>query len=504
MKGLPAEAQARGWASEKTRAAILAALGTPPVADNLRYYTAHRLITAIATDKDIPTPFADGTYIPKLSKKPVFVMIMQFIFIGLFFSLLLTPLMTCIAHPLSNLNRLKVLVVDFDGGEVGQSFLKFMHSVAVKETQFPALDFSIAPSSTSPSDLRARVLKQQGWAAVYTSPGATERLKAAVAFGCNSTVAYNPTTAVTFAYDEGRNAQVTAPYLKGIFSAILPQYFNVFANTFIQHLPLQVVSGCLANHKQGVLIAPIASNTIDLTPTTVSYVSAMVLNLGMVYIALFGALVIVGGTYDASSPHTENMKAIPRILFRMMMMALIGASVSFALATITVGTTYYGSSGHLYSGHQWAQLFATNWVHIMVWSFGFAFLRETLGPERIPPLFTFLLVSSAIGGSSTDVSPVSYKQWYQIFPFTWAINIYRYILYGSCPDRRGISSGILIAYVCMHMCMFVPSPLFHFTIFIFHQILFRVCRAEFLLFVEERTKANGCGRGDYFTSELAR
>lgn len=61
-------------------------------------------------------------------------------------------------------------------------------------------------------------MDSEAWAAVYVTAGATNRLLAATATGCTNIYVsgnYSAADAILFVWDEGRNAQVTTPLVKG-------------------------------------------------------------------------------------------------------------------------------------------------------------------------------------------------------------------------------------------------------------------------------------------------
>ena len=94
------------------------------------------------------------------------------------------------------------------------------------------------------------------------------------------------------------------------------------------------VSSCLTGGFQGLLINPVDVTYNNLTPVSISYVSGTFFAIGNIYIAIFGALVIVELSYERSAAHVENMKPLQRILFRCFMFAVIGLSVAIALTFI--------------------------------------------------------------------------------------------------------------------------------------------------------------------------
>ena len=74
-----------------------------------------------------------------------------------------------------------------------------------------------------------------------------------------------------------------------------------------------------------------------------------------------------------------------------------------------VGLTKDGSSDHLYTGYQWAQVFAVQWIHVMIWSFGMGSVMEGFGPGLIPFMFGILLNYNILGGWNLDLADQGFK-----------------------------------------------------------------------------------------------
>jgi hypothetical protein len=63
-----------------------------------------------------------------------------------------------------------------------------------------------------------QVLDSKAWASVYITSGASNRLLAASATGCTDatrSALYKADDAIQFVWDEGRNAAVASPFIKG-------------------------------------------------------------------------------------------------------------------------------------------------------------------------------------------------------------------------------------------------------------------------------------------------
>lgn len=136
-----------------------------------------------------------------------------------------------------------------------------------------------------------------------------------------------------------------------------------------------------------------------------------------------------------------------------------------------VGLTADGSSGILLSGITWAQIcgkyfrhlfphfscprvtkynsafvLASQWLHMMIWSFGHAWAVEVFGFVLMPFFAAFFLLASITGGWNTDLADPGYKAFFQIFPFNWSINVMRYVVFKSCRTKVLSSALVLCAY----------------------------------------------------------
>ena len=174
---------------------------------------------------------------------------------------------------------------------------------------------------------------------------------------------------------------------------------------------------------------------------------------------MFASLFFVNGVYAGQAAVTEHMTPLNKTLYRAGCFLLYGFMLACVLATIVVGLTNTFQD-HLYGGNTWAQIMAVSWLNSLIWSFGHACVAATLGPHVIPFFFGFLLVSSVLGGWSTDLADIGYKQFYQIFPFLWSNNIVKNSLYGALPTYVGLSAGILLVEAAFFIMLFFYFSLF--------------------------------------------
>jgi hypothetical protein len=176
-------------------------------------------------------------------KKP-FVPLILFVLLTAVFCAATMPLFASVANPLRNMKYLHVKLVNYDNGIVGNSFNTFIDNVAASSDEIPT--FVIEPTTESLETYKNRVLDGEAWGVISINPDATSNLQAAVANGCATANSYHSSSAITFAWDEGRNNIVAAPNIGGfVKSGVLARYQSMFASTFLASLRPADVSGML-------------------------------------------------------------------------------------------------------------------------------------------------------------------------------------------------------------------------------------------------------------------
>jgi hypothetical protein len=101
----------------------------------------------------------------------------------------------------SHVHNLSVIFVDYDRGLIGQSVWAAYNEL--KGNDFPTL-YPRGPSEyPTPDSIRHSVCKTDFWAGLYVSPGASERLAAALGGG-EAALNYNPADVLTYIWNEAR------------------------------------------------------------------------------------------------------------------------------------------------------------------------------------------------------------------------------------------------------------------------------------------------------------
>ena len=123
-------------------------------------------------------------------------LILQFLFLGLF-----AYIFGSLFQQDTHTHNMKVVYVDYDGGAIGASIM--VGYKALEGVNFPTLVEETSAQYATPYDLENAVCSTQYWAALYSSPGASEKLEAALAGGSAATT-YNRSDVLTYIWNEAR------------------------------------------------------------------------------------------------------------------------------------------------------------------------------------------------------------------------------------------------------------------------------------------------------------
>jgi hypothetical protein len=290
----------------------------------------------------------------------------------LLYSLFAAPLFASSQNPDRNSPSLLVLVADLDGGAVGTALASFFHNASAAGSFTPNAGGAITfmpgysvVSDVSEEELVRRVRDGDAWAAVYSTPGASSRLAAALA-SSGAAASYlssaGPAGAIRFVWDEARNNMVSTGRVAAPTKQLLARFSATFAAS--QGL-LPSVSGGAANF--AVLANPASFTEVSLFPFTVPAVNQAVF-VGQILLAVF-SLVSVNVIFGPLALHPWVRGAAPGARLaaaRLALCVLYAGAVAAAYAAILVGTAAVwntaGVGAATFDGAMWAKVWATQWL----------------------------------------------------------------------------------------------------------------------------------------------
>ena len=134
-------------------------------------------------------------------KKFFLVMAIVFIMLQILFIGVMAYLYGSIRRSSKRYHNFNVLFLDFDGGVIGQALQDAYQQL--KAPNFPSLIAQSVTDYPSPEAVLTTVKQGKWWAAVYSNPGASDRLAAALQGGA-AAQSYDPSQALTYVWNEVR------------------------------------------------------------------------------------------------------------------------------------------------------------------------------------------------------------------------------------------------------------------------------------------------------------
>jgi hypothetical protein len=182
--------------------------------------------------------------------------ILQLLFLGLF-----SYLFGSLFQQPTRTHDMRVLWVDYDGGAIGDAVRDAYGSL--QSRNFPTLLERPAAEFPSETDLREVVCNAEYWAALYTAPGASERLVGALS---GSASEYNRSDALFYIWNEARYPTVVDAVISGnlglLSSTARTAYMARNSSFVLATMPANDSDALLAFSNPWVL------SSINIQPTT--------------------------------------------------------------------------------------------------------------------------------------------------------------------------------------------------------------------------------------------
>jgi hypothetical protein len=124
-------------------------------------------------------------------------------------------------------HNLHVVAVDYDQGVIGKSLLGA--NQLLQGSSFPTLEVYSFAEYPSEASLEKAVRTGKYWAAIYSLPGASDRLSAAVQ-GRNSEISFNNTESIRYIWNEARYPAVA----QGLIQASLEELIVISRSVYYQ------------------------------------------------------------------------------------------------------------------------------------------------------------------------------------------------------------------------------------------------------------------------------
>lgn len=165
--------------------------------------------------KSMPRP---RRLLPGQRKKLIFAIIAIGLAVTLLFQINLYYLYGSFYHEVDRVSAFHILTVDYDGGIIGESLTQAYQQL--KGLRFPTLITGTETQYPTPDTVLEAVRDGKYWAAIYSMPGASERLSAAL-HGGTAAVAYDASDAVTYIWNEVRYPAFSQEVIQGSLTTLV-------------------------------------------------------------------------------------------------------------------------------------------------------------------------------------------------------------------------------------------------------------------------------------------
>lgn len=173
-------------------------------------------------------------------------------------------------------HNLKVLMVDYDRGAIGQSLRSAAQ--ALRAETFPSLEEHTTTEYPTVSEIRHAVLVGKFWAAIFSHPGASNRLDLAVRSN-DTTAPYDASDAVTYIYNAARYPSTIQGHIEPSLRTLVSETEAVYQDdNGLRNLQLVGTTKSAAS----ALFHPIAS-TVSNIKETVQGARNIYNTIGLVY-----------------------------------------------------------------------------------------------------------------------------------------------------------------------------------------------------------------------------
>lgn len=374
----------------------------------------------------------------------------------------LGPLLGVAHDPNPNVKRLHVVAANFDSnatGSIGKAFLEGMNAT-IDRLGMPKLEIILDSSNTSPENLAKRVDSGEIYAAMWVNKGKDDELHNAitrmVVSKPGTATSYNGTGAITLCWDEGRNPLITTARVGSPLKAALNAFSAAFAPRLVANLPAAVLAAVAKSSRPDLLTSPVGWTEKNLHISTLP-LAGNALTVGNILMIVF-ALVIATAALEglAKNPWVSGLSPARRALVLLAAMTWWASCVAamYAILVVCIASPGEWTTGSI----GWAQVWATQWLHIMCFVPYLAAFGELVVPDKMGVLLMPFIIFNSIGGWNIDVADPGYI-FFAYTPFFHACGLLRYAMYGSLKSWLPTFAGVLCGWAVWGAIIFMVASI---------------------------------------------
>lgn len=331
-------------------------------------------------------------------------------------------------------HSLNILVVDYDGGVLGQSLQAAYQEL--RADSFPTLDERSTTEYPSESSIKKAVCSGAYWAAVYVHSDATARLTAAIS---GQSTAYNSSDTISYIWNEARyptlQEGIIVSSLEELFAATTGAYHSLSGADVFSQLDVS------SQTARSAFFEPITASSINIMPTSQGpRVFYNTIGIVMPIIQQFFFLMALNGV-SGSFGLLERLTIKGNGFLR----GILAFCYTFIAAITASGYIWAFREGWNVTGGQYILTVLALWLYMHV-----NFLVLDVATAFIPMSFLpFFVLTWAITNVTSTITPFELSAgWYRVGYALPAHQVWQILVqvWSGCPNRLYQTLPILFAY----------------------------------------------------------
>ena len=295
-------------------------------------------------------------------------------------------------HEVDRISEFHILTVDYDGGIIGQSLSQAYQQL--KGKQFPTLITGTKTQYPTPDTVLQAVRDGKYWAAIYSMPGASARLSAALLGGMAAT-AYDARDAFTYVWNEVRYPAFSQEVIQGSLTTLVAAagtaYGSINGSKVLKSLALTDDAAIKA------YLTPIMTSEINIQPTNQgAKILYNTISMAMPVLQCLGFVVAINQMFIKFEVHSRL------------------STMSGGILRLTVGVIYTFVASLTMTGYIWA--YREDWAvsgtqFVLTWMllwllFHIHYLAIEAAIQIIPlPAMPFLLMPWVFLNITSSITP---------------------------------------------------------------------------------------------------
>ncbi|UJR36123.1 hypothetical protein I4U23_028858 [Adineta vaga] len=345
-------------------------------------------------------------------------------------------------NPIWHTESLDVFVTNFDDGRAGSYFLEAFHNT-------PSGNQTLNWIFQQPSDLSSSIDDQiedgKAWASVFMNPNISNRLNRILQSILNGNLTdsvYQPSSAVTIVYDEGRNFNTingyVLPPIRAAIAVASVRYASYLQSQITQYSNMTPTNIIAAISLANKTYLPISYTNKNLHPAT-PYAGVLATSLGYLFLWLI-MLSLVGMAIRITQPLAGKIKIIDIVFIRIINTIFNGLIISLIYSLCVLWFANFTKSV------PFIRFWLFNWLATVTFTVIISLFVINLGALAQIALTLFLIIN--LSASSTNITIELQNRFYHVgygLPLYHCFSAGRHLLFGSYT-KLNVDIAVLFAF----------------------------------------------------------